>query len=84
MPEASGKAKQISKINKDLDLIKDKVMNTLYEIPYIENNCTTMIYVHDGKMIVEIVDARTIDIMKQEKEREEQQGLAKLYTIMNG
>ena len=73
MTEASGKAKQISTINKDLDLIKDKVMNALYEIPYIENNCTTMIFVKDGKMIAELVDARTIDIMKQDKEREEQQ-----------
>ena len=73
MTEASGKAKQISTINKDLDLIKDKVMSALYEIPYIENNCTTMIFVKDGKMIVELVDARTIDIMKQDKEREEQQ-----------
>ena len=51
MTEASGKAKQIPTINKDLDLIKDKVMNALYEIPYIEHNCTTMIFVKDGKMI---------------------------------
>ena len=59
-------------------------MNTLTDnIPYIEN-CMMTTYVRNGKLVVEIIDGRTVDIMKQEKKREEQQGLAKLYTIMHG
>ena len=86
MAEASGytKKQEMTKINNDLNLIKDKVMNTLTDnIPYIEN-CIMTTYVRNGKLVVEIIDGRTVDIMKQEKEREEQKGLAKLYTIMNG
>ena len=86
MEEASGyKSKQqLIKVNDDLNFVKDELMDALTGVPYIENNCFTTIYVRNGKMFVEIVDTRTIDIMKQEKEREEQKGLAKLYTIMNG
>ena len=70
--------------NNDLNWIKDTVMNTLTDnIPYIENRMMTT-YVRNGKLFVEIIDGRTVDIMKQQKEREEQKGLAKLYTIMHG
>ena len=59
-------------------------MNTLTDnILYIENRMMTT-YVRNGKLFVENIDGRTVDIMKQEKEREEQKGLAKLYTIMHG
>ena len=84
LAETSENPKQISEINKDLDTMKNNVLNALHEIPYIENNCTTMVYTKDGKMFVEIIDGRTVDIMKPERAREEQKGLAKLYAIMNG
>ena len=78
---------EIHKINRDLNTIKDEVMNALTDVSYIENNCHTMIYVRDGKMFIEITDKRTIDIIRQEeenKENTEPKGMATLYTIMNG
>ena len=66
MTEAFGyKSKQdLIKINDDLNLIKNEVMNTLTDnIPYIEN-CVMTTYVRNGKLFVEITDGRTVDIMK--------------------
>ena len=46
-------------------------MNTLTDnIPYIEN-CMMTTYVRNGKLIVEITDGRTLDIMKREKQEDE-------------
>ena len=78
----------LKKINEYLNLIKDEVMNALAEVQYIEDRCTVMTYARNGKMIVEITDQRTLDIMRREEERDkenkEPKGMAKLYTIMNG
>ena len=69
MTEAFGyKSKQeLIKINDDLNLVKNEVMDALTGVPYIENSCFTTVYVRNGKMFVEIVDTRTIDIMKREE-----------------
>ena len=63
-------------------------MNTLTDnIPYIEN-CMMTTYVRNGKLFVEIIDGRTVDITRREdernKENKEQNGMATLYAIMNG
>ena len=63
-------------------------MNTLTDnIPHIEN-CVMTTYVRNGKLIVEIIDGRTVDIMRREEEKKaedkEPKGMAKLYTVMNG
>ena len=66
MTEAFGyKSKQdLIKVNDDLNLIKNEVMNTLTDnIPYIEN-CVMTTYVRNGKLFVEITDGRTVDIMR--------------------
>ena len=71
MSEAFGyKSKQeLIKINDDLNLVKNEVMNTLTDnIPYIEN-CVMTTYVRNGKLFVEITDGRTVDIMRREEEK---------------
>ena len=71
MTEAFGyKSKQeLIKINDDLNLIKYEVMNTLTDnIPYIEN-CVMTTYVRNGKLFVEIIDGRTVDIMRRGEEK---------------
>ena len=73
MAEASGHKNQqeMTHINNDLNLIKYEVMNTLTDnIPYIEN-CMMATYVRNGKLIVEIIDGRTVDIMRREKQKDE-------------
>ena len=73
MAEKSGHTnkQEIIKINNDLNLIKYKVMNTLTDnIPYIEN-CMMTTYVRNGKLFVEIIDGRTVDIMRREKLQDE-------------
>ena len=44
-------------------------------------------YVRNGKLFVETLDGRTVDIMRREEERnkenKEPKRMAKLYTIMN-
>ena len=73
MAEASGHTnkQEILKINDDLNLIKNEVMNTLTDnIPYIEN-CMMTTYVRNGKLIVEITDGRTVDMMRREKQQDE-------------
>ena len=73
MTEASGytNKQEIAKINNDLNLIKYKVMNTLADnIPYIEN-CMMTTYVRNGKLFDEIIDGRTVDIMRREKQQDE-------------
>ena len=70
MTEAFGyKSKQeLIKINNDLNLVKNEVMDASTGVPYIENNCFTTVYVRNGKkMFVEIMDTRTIDIIKREE-----------------
>ena len=69
MTEAFGyKSKQeLIKINNDLNLVKNEVMDALTGVPYIEKNCFTTVYVRNGKMFVEIMDTRTIDIIKREE-----------------
>ena len=86
MAEASGytNKQEITKINNDLNLIKNEVMNTLTDnIPHIEN-CMMTTYVRNGKLFVEIIDGRTVDVMRREderyKENKEQNGMEKLYT----
>ena len=78
----------LKKINEYLNLTKDEVMNALTQVRYIEDRCTVMTYVRNGKVIVEIADQRTLDIMRREEERDkenkEPKGMATLYTIMNG
>ena len=71
MPEAFGyKSKQeLIKINDDLNLVKNEVMDALTGVPYIENNCFATVYVRNGKMFVEIIDGRTVDIMRREEEK---------------
>ena len=71
MTEAFGyKSKQdLVKVNDDLNSVKNEVMDALTGVPYVENNCFTTIYVRNGKMFVEIVDTRTIDILKREEEK---------------
>ena len=74
MAEASGYTnnQEITKIKIDLNLIKDKVMNTLTDnIPYIDciENCMMATYVRNGKLVVEILDGRTVDIMKREQRK---------------
>ena len=62
---------EITKTNNDLNLIKNEVMNTLTDnIPYI-GNCMMTTYVRNGKLIVEITDGRTVDIMRREKQQDE-------------
>ena len=47
-------------------------MNTLTDnIPYIEN-CMMTAYVRNGKLFVEIIDGRTMDIMRREEEKKEE------------
>ena len=73
MAEASGHTnkQEIIEINDDLNLIKNEVMNTLADnIPYIEN-CMMTTYVRNGKLIVEITDGRTVDMMRREKQQDE-------------
>ena len=73
MAEASGytNKQEITKINNDLNLIKYKVMNTLTDnVPYIEN-CMMTTYVRNGKLIVEIIDERTVVILRREKQQDE-------------
>ena len=69
MTEAFGyKSKQeLIKINDELNLIKNAVMDALTGVPYVENNCFTTVYVRNGRMFVEITDTRAIDIMKREE-----------------
>ena len=74
MAEASGytNEQEITKINHDLNLMKNEVMNTLTDnIPYIEN-CMMATYVRNGKLIVEIIDGRTVDMMRREEERNQE------------
>ena len=71
MAEASGhnNKQELTKINNDLNLIKYDVMNTLTDnMPYIEN-CVMTTYVRNGKRIVELIDGRTVNIMRREEER---------------
>ena len=71
MAEASGytSKQEITKINNDLNLIKNEVMNELTDnIPYIEN-CVMTTYVRNGKLIVEIIDGRTVDNEKRKATR---------------
>ena len=73
MAEASGYTdkQELTKINNDLNLIKNEVMNTLTDnIPYIEN-CMMTTYVRNGKLFVEIIDGRTVDFMRREKQQDE-------------
>ena len=73
MAEASGytNKQEITKINNDLNLIKYKVMNTLTgNIPCIEY-CMMTTYVRNGKLFVEIIDGRTVDFMRREKQQDE-------------
>ena len=86
MAEASGytNEQEITKINFHLNWIKNEVLNTLTDnIPYIENRMMTT-YVRNGKLFVEIMDGRTVDIMRREdernKENKEQNGMADFYT----
>ena len=67
MAEASGytNKEEIAKISNDLNFTKKEVLNALMGVPYFESNCHTMVNVRNGKMFVEIVDARTIDIMRR-------------------
>ena len=90
MAEASGytEKQEITKINNDLNLIQYKVMNTLADsIPYIEN-CMMTTHVRNGNLVVEIIDGGTVDIMRREEEKTQEnkntQGIAKLFTMMNG
>ena len=72
MAEASGytNEQEMTKINNDLNLIKNEVMNTLTDnISYIEN-CMMTTYVRNGKLSVEIIDGRTVDIMRREKQQD--------------
>ena len=73
MTEAFGyKSKQeLTKINDDLNLVKNEVMDALTGVPYIENKCFTTVYVRNGKMFVEITDTRTIDIVKREEAKKQ-------------
>ena len=73
MTEAFGyKSKQESiKINDGLNLVKNEVMDALTGVPYIENKCFTTVYVRNGKMLVEITDTRTIDIVKREEAKKQ-------------
>ena len=74
MAETSGytNKQEILKINNDLNLIKNEGMNTLTDnIPYIEN-CMMMTYVRNGKLFVEIIDGRTVDVMRREEEKKEE------------
>ena len=58
-------------MNNDLKLINNEVMNTLADsIPYIENGMMTT-YVRNGKLIVEIIDGRTVDILRREQQQDE-------------
>ena len=45
-------------------------------------------YVRNGKLVVETIDGRTVDIMRREEEKKQEnkepQGMAKLYTMMSG
>ena len=55
----------------DLNLVKYKVMNTLTDnIPYIET-CMMTTCARNGKLIVENIDGRTVDIMGREKQQDE-------------
>ena len=46
-------------------------MKTLTDnIPYIEN-CMMTTYVRNGKLIVENIDGRTVDMMRREQQRDE-------------
>ena len=74
MAEASGytNEQEMSKINNDLNLIQTEVMNTLTDnIPFIEN-CMMTTSVRNGKLFVEIIDGRTVDIMKREEVKREE------------
>ena len=73
MTEAFGyKSKQeLIKINDDLNLVKNEVMDALTGVPYIENKCFTTVYVRNGKMFVEITGTRTIDIVKREEAKKQ-------------
>ena len=73
MAKASGhiNKQEITKIKNDLSLIKNEVLNTLTDnIPYIEN-CMMTTSVRNGKLIVEIIDGRTMVIMKTKKQEDE-------------
>ena len=50
-----------------LQLLKNEVMDALTGVPY----CMTLIYVRNGKLFVELVDSRTIDISRQDKQQED-------------
>ena len=69
MAEASGhKSKQkTTNMNIDLNLIKNEVWDALTGVPYVDNNCTPMFYVRDGKMCAEIVHVRRLDTMRRNK-----------------
>ena len=73
MAEASGytNKQEIAIIKNDLNLVKYKVMNTLTDnIPYIET-CMMTTCARNGKLIVENIDGRTVDIMGREKQQDE-------------
>ena len=73
MAEASGytNKQEIANIKNDLNLVKYKVMNTLTDnIPYIET-CMMTTCARNGKLIVENIDGRTVDIMGREKQQDE-------------
>ena len=47
-------------------------MKTLTDnIPYIEN-CMMTTYVRNGKLVVETIDGRTVDIMRREEEKKQE------------
>ena len=68
LAEASGctKKQELTTRNNDLNLVQNEVMDALTGVPFIENNCHTMVYVRDGEMFLELVDARTIGFVRQE------------------
>ena len=68
MAEASGheSKQEMTEINNYLHLIKNEVMNTLTDnVPCIES-CVMTTYVRNGKLYVEIVDARTTGMRRNE------------------
>ena len=88
MADASGytNKQEITKISNDLNLIKNEVMNTLTDnIPYFEH-CMMATFVRNGKLIFEIIDGRTLDILRREEEKKEEnkepKGMATPYTII--
>ena len=61
---------EMSRINNDPTLRKTEVLDALTGVSYIESKIVRLRFMQGMEMFEDIVDARTIDILRREKDEE--------------